>query len=95
MLEKEKKSSSEMSFIKVIKTLSNIILLLLVTYSIMAFITHFSLNFKTENYRIFSSFLAIFDIKTTIFKFFAAFFLLILSFMFGTFFIQTIKEKIL
>ena len=70
------------SLTKILKTLIVIAIIALITYSIMAVINHFSLNFETENYKFNKSLMSIFDYETAIFKFFIGFMILNISWLF-------------
>lgn len=69
-------NNTENNLVKVLKTLIIITIIALITYAIMAVITHFSLNFETEEYIFFLSLKSIFDTETAIFKFFTGFMIL-------------------
>ncbi len=68
--------NKEKRMTEVFKTLLYIFLIALITYAVMAVITHFSLNFETETYRFRESLLSVFNSKTAIFKFFLSFMIL-------------------
>lgn len=57
----------------VLKTLVYIFFIALITYAVMAVITHFSLNFGTESYQFSQSLNSIFNTQTAIFNFFLSF----------------------
>ncbi len=61
---------------KTIKTLFMIFFIALLTYAMMAVITHFSLNYQLPNYKFTQSLISIFDFSTDIFKFFIGFILI-------------------
>jgi len=61
---------------KIFKTLFMIFFIALLTYAIMAVITHFSLNYQLPNYKFTQSLISIFDFSTDIFKFFIGFILI-------------------
>lgn len=63
-------------FISILRTILIIALIAIAAYSIMAVITHFSLNFELENYKFKDSILSIFNTETAIFKFFIGFMIL-------------------
>ena len=69
-------NNTENNLVKVLKTLIVITIIALITYAIMAVITHFSLNFETEKYKFYFSLKSIFDTETAIFKFFTGFMIL-------------------
>lgn len=64
------------SILTILKTLLIILGIALLMYAIMAIITHFSLNYETENYTFSQSLNYIFNTKTAIFNFFIAFMVL-------------------
>lgn len=79
---------------KYFETLTIIFLIVIATYSIMAIITHFSLNYKFDDYKLTDSILSIFDRETAIFKFFIGFIILIISWILSAMLIKYIKDKI-
>jgi len=58
---------------KIAKTLLMITIISLLTYAVMAVITHFSLNYQLPEYKFYQSLQSIFDTKTDIFIFFIGF----------------------
>lgn len=74
--------NTENNLIKVLKTLIVIAIIAVITYAVMAVITHFSLNFESENYKFYTSIKSIFDFETAIFKFFKGFMILNISWIF-------------
>ena len=67
------KKNSEKNLRTIVRTMLIIACIAVLTYAIMAVITHFSLNFEFENYKFKESLLSIFDFDTAIFKFFIGF----------------------
>ncbi|MCF6365598.1 MAG: hypothetical protein L3J35_05285 [Bacteroidales bacterium] len=76
----------------VLKTLLSIFLIALITYAVMAIITHFSLNFETETYKFKKSIDSIFNTSTAIFKFFTVFMLVNISWIIIAVLIHYIKR---
>jgi len=68
--------NTENSFPIVVKTLIIMALIAVMTYALMAVITHFSLHFESDNYLFSESLKSVFDTKTAIFKFFVVFMIL-------------------
>jgi len=77
----------------IFKTLGMILLIALIMYSVMAVITHFSLNYETDGYQFFQSLSYIFNIETAIFRFFAAFMLLNMGWIFLAVSINFIQKQ--
>ena len=87
--------NTENHYVKVLKTLSIIAVIALITYAIMAIITHFSLNFESDNYKFNSSIISVFDTETAIFKFFIGFMILNISWLAVSVSIFFIKKLII
>jgi|GEM_PF-2734306 hypothetical protein len=87
------KKNTDIHFTVILKTVFIILIITFFTYSIMAVITHFSLNYKSENYLFIDSIKSVFDTTTAIFKFFAAFILLNIVWVTVAIFIRFIKNK--
>ncbi len=83
------------NLVKILKTLAAIALIAIITYSIMAIITHFSLNFESENYKFNTSLKSIFDTETAIYKFFFGFMILNISWLFISVSIFFLKKLII
>ncbi len=69
----------KISFNLVVKTITAMIIISIITYVVMAIITHFSLNYLSDNYKFHQSIVSVFDFKTAIFKFFGGFIILCTS----------------
>ncbi len=85
----------ENNLITIFKTVFIISFIVILTYVIMAVITHFSLNYKTETYSFSQSLLSIFNTKTAIFKFFTAFILLNIVWISFAILIKFIKKQLI
>lgn len=72
-------NTEKISLKRVIKTIAAMLIIAIITYVIMAIITHFSLNYLTENYKFYQSIVSVFDTDTAIFKFFIGFVVLCVS----------------
>lgn len=82
------------NLISVFKTVIIISAITLLTYIIMAIITHFSLNYETETYKFSQSLAYIFNIKSSIFKFFIGFVFLNIIWILLAIFIKFLKKLI-
>ncbi len=78
---------------EVFKTLVYIFLIALITYAVMAVITHFSLNYKTETYHFIESLKSIFNTDTAMFKFFVGFMILNILWILFAVTIQFVKKR--
>lgn len=78
---------------EVLKTLVYIFLIALITYAVMAVITHFSLNYKTETYHFTESLKSIFNTDTAMFKFFVGFMILNILWILFAVTIQFLKKR--
>ncbi len=58
---------------KIFKTILMILIITLLTYAVMAVITHFSLNYKLPDYKFSQSLISITDFNTDFFTFFIGF----------------------
>ena len=86
--------NTDKKFIAILKTILSISFIAIITYAIMAIITHFSLNFKLENYKFKESLISIIDIDTAIFKFFIGFMILNIIWLSFAVIIHMIKKTI-
>jgi hypothetical protein len=77
-----------------VRTFSKIFLIIILTYSLMAIITHASLNRGFDDYKFSQSLISIFDTKTAIFKFFVAFMIINILWILGAWGIKSIKNFI-
>ncbi|NPA45254.1 MAG: hypothetical protein GXO49_06960 [Chlorobi bacterium] len=92
-MSKDKKNIDN-KLISVFKTVFTISAIALLTYVIMAIITHFSLNYETETYKFSQSLEYVFNTNSAIFKFFLGFVLLNVSWILLAIFINFLKKQI-
>ena len=86
---------SEPSFELSLKTSLSIIAIFLVTYAVMAVITHFALNNSRDSYTFTDSLYAIFDSNTNIFRLVFGFGVFSLVVIFTAILLKSLKNKIL
>ena len=86
--------NTDKKFITILKTIVSISIIAILTYALMAIITHFSLNFELENYKFKESLISIIDIDTAIFKFFIGFMILNIIWLSFAVIIHMIKKTI-
>ena len=86
--------NTDKKFIAILKTILSISVIAIITYAIMAVITHFSLNFELENYSFRQSLISIFNTDTAIFKFFTGFMILNIIWLSFAVIIHLIKKSI-
>jgi len=79
---------------KTFKTLFMILIITLLTYAVMAVITHFSLNYQLPDYKFSQSLLSIIDFDTDIFMFFIGFIIINIVWTAFALFIFFIKKQI-
>ncbi len=84
----------KITFEKIFLTVIIMSFITVATYVIMAVITHFSLNYLTDNYNFLQSLISVFDISTAIFKFFSAFMIMFVATIFIAIFIKLAKKQI-
>lgn len=89
------KKNTQTTFPAIAKTLAVIAVIIIATYSIMAVITHFSLNFETENYKFTDSLLSVFNTETAIFKFFTIFMIMNVAWLSIALLVYFIKKMII
>ncbi len=58
---------------RILNTLFKILIISLITYAVMAVITHFSLHYRFQGYKFSQSLISVYDFNTDIFKFYAGF----------------------
>jgi len=83
------------NLISIFKTVFVISAIALLTYVIMAIITHFSLNYETETYKFSQSLAYVFNTNSAIFKFFIGFVMLNISWILLAIFINFLKKLII
>lgn len=84
---------NKITFIKVVSTLSIMLLITISAYVIMAIITHFSLNYLAENYRFSQSLISVFDTETAIFNFFFVFVIMCVTTVLTAISVKIAKEE--
>ncbi len=88
------KEPNKIDYQKHLKVFVYISFATLLTYAIMAVITHFSLNYEAESYEFNQSLQSIFDTETDMFKFFAGFVVIYVVWILSAVILQYIKKSV-
>ncbi|MEA2042172.1 MAG: hypothetical protein U9N85_06420 [Bacteroidota bacterium] len=91
----EKEQKRELNFERVVLILLYISIITLLTYAVMAVITHFSLNYSIQNYSFTDSLKSVTDTNTAMFKFFFLFVKVEAGFTAISLFVWQVKKYIL